>query len=259
MRETNPHVWIAALRASQDDFARLVGPMTAEQLAEPSYHIWTIGEVVKHVGASSALFDAYLDAALAGSAPPGPDAFAPLMRAWNDRAVDQLKSDALTQSERLVRRYEAFTDEELAHLRLNFFGIEMDAAALTMFRLTELSVHVWDIAVSRQPSATIAQPAVDLMVDDAVSLLVSRREPGDREFRLGIETTSPRRRFTLSAVAGKMRLQADESHPLDGNLMIPAEALIRLVYHRLDPDHTPHVSITGSVSLEDLRGLFPPV
>jgi hypothetical protein len=39
-------------------------------------------------------------------------------------------------------------------------------------------------------------------------------------------------------------------------LRLPAEALIRLVYGRLDPAHTPPVEAT-EVDLDDLRQVFP--
>jgi hypothetical protein len=42
----------------------------------------------------------------------------------------------------------------------------------------------------------------------------------------------------------------------DGQLTIPAEAFIRLLAGRLDPDHTPAVTATG-VGLDRLRRMFP--
>ena len=40
---------------------------------------------------------------------------------------------------------------------------------------------------------------------------------------------------------------------------IPGEAFLRLVYGRLDPEHSPDVDLTGAVALDDLRGVFPGV
>jgi uncharacterized protein (TIGR03083 family) len=254
--ESNPRTWIAALRDSQNDFQELVGPLTWEQLVAGSYHSWTIAEVVKHLGGQSELFTRWLEAALKGVDPPGRESFQPVWDAWDARSIDQIKADGLEYSERLVCRFEGLTDDELRNMRLNLFGIELDSAGLPRFRLTELSIHVWDIAVAFDPSAQIAQPAVDLMVD-AMDLLVERRQPGDQEFRLRIQTTNPGRRFVLSGSGGQMRLATDESDQADGELTIPADALIRLFYGRLDPDHTPEVSINGRVSLDDLRQMFP--
>jgi hypothetical protein len=41
----------------------------------------------------------------------------------------------------------------------------------------------------------------------------------------------------------------------DPDLVLPAEALIRLVYGRLDPEHTPPVG--GTADLDELRRVFP--
>lgn len=43
---------------------------------------------------------------------------------------------------------------------------------------------------------------------------------------------------------------------VDGELQLPAEALLRLFYGRLDPDHTPADSAEG-IDLDRLRKVFP--
>ena len=253
--ESNPRTWIAALRGSQDDFRALVGPLTSEQLLAPSYHSWTIAEVMKHLGGQSELFAGWLDAALEGIDPPGGQSFQPVWDAWDARSVDQVKADSIEYGERLVRRFEKLTDDQLRGMRLNLFGFDLDATGLVRFRLTELAVHVWDIAVALDPVAQVAQPAVDLMVD-AMDILVERRKPGDDDFRLRIQTTGPTRGFVLSASAGQMNLATDNGDEVNGELDIPSEALIRLFYGRLDPDHTPDLSVKGPISLQDLRQMF---
>jgi hypothetical protein len=41
-------------------------------------------------------------------------------------------------------------------------------------------------------------------------------------------------------------------------LALPAEALLRLSFGRLDESHTPDaVSVSGPLSLDDLRTMFP--
>ena len=39
------------------------------------------------------------------------------------------------------------------------------------------------------------------------------------------------------------------------DLVLPAEAFVRLVYGRLDPDHTP--AVRGTADLAELRAVFP--
>jgi hypothetical protein len=49
--------------------------------------------------------------------------------------------------------------------------------------------------------------------------------------------------------------EADSSY--DGSVDLPAEAFLRLVYGRLDPDHTPDFTESGGRGLADLRAVFP--
>ena len=50
---------------------------------------------------------------------------------------------------------------------------------------------------------------------------------------------------------------ADPDDSYDGSVDLPAEAFLRLVYGRLDPDHTPAVAESGTRGLADLRAVFP--
>ena len=52
-----------------------------------------------------------------------------------------------------------------------------------------------------------------------------------------------------------MDADGEPEEPL-AELRLPAEALIRLVYGRLDPAHTPPVETRG-VDLDELRPIFP--
>ena len=53
-------------------------------------------------------------------------------------------------------------------------------------------------------------------------------------------------------------LEAGEHDGAGGRLAITAEGLFRLLYGRLDADHTPAgTTVTGPVGLDDLRRLFP--
>jgi hypothetical protein len=43
---------------------------------------------------------------------------------------------------------------------------------------------------------------------------------------------------------------------VDGEIQLPAEALLRLFYGRLDPDHTPAYT-AEAIELDRLRAVFP--
>jgi hypothetical protein len=69
-----------------------------------------------------------------------------------------------------------------------------------------------------------------------------------------IRTSDPDRTFTLALESDSAELR-ETAHDGEVDLEIPAEALVRLVYGRLDPGHTPD-SVTGS-AVELLRGVYP--
>jgi hypothetical protein len=56
-----------------------------------------------------------------------------------------------------------------------------------------------------------------------------------------------------------LRPHASETPPATSSVRMPAEALIRLVYGRLDPDHTPSTVTTEGIDLDALRATFPGV
>ncbi len=73
----------------------------------------------------------------------------------------------------------------------------------------------------------------------------------DEVFR--IHTVEPSRDFTLTFADA---VSLDPSGPVaQPDLELPAEALVRLVYGRLDPAHSPPVR--GTADLDALRRAFP--
>jgi hypothetical protein len=71
---------------------------------------------------------------------------------------------------------------------------------------------------------------------------------------IAIRTTEPDRSFTLRLTADSAEL-VEEVLDDDADLEIPAEALVRLFYGRLDEAHTP-ASLKGNGVIGDLRTVF---
>ena len=96
-----------------------------------------------------------------------------------------------------------------------------------------------------------------LVVDNLAMIIRFGGKPIGTEHELHVRTTDPARDFTLSLGTDGVTLtpSADVSHAAD--LELPAEALVRLVYGRLDPAHTP--SVQGNGDLDALRSAFPGV
>jgi uncharacterized protein (TIGR03083 family) len=253
--ETQPTAWIAALRGSHDNLVGLVEPLGSEQLLEASYASeWSIAQVLSHLGSQAEIFTLFLDAGLRGDDPPGQDAFPPIWDAWNARSPEDQAHEALGVDTALVERFEALDPEQREGLRLRLFGMELDTAGLARMRLGEHAVHTWDIAVSLDPAATLAPVAVALLIDTLGQVVGRSGKATSPPRRLHVSTTGPERDFTLE-LGEPVSLTASEGGDPPG-LQLPAEALIRLVYGRLDPSHTPPVT-TRDVDIDELRQVFP--
>ena len=70
-----------------------------------------------------------------------------------------------------------------------------------------------------------------------------------------MSTTTPVRHCTL-ATGQNATLAATDGHEGLPEVAMPVEALVRLVYGRLDPAHTPPIE-TRRADLDELRQLFP--
>ena len=265
---TGPRTWIAALRSSYDRLGALVGPLSAPQLAGPSYcDDWTIAQVLSHLGSGAEIFGMFLDAGLSGGEPPGRESFQPIWDAWNARSPQQQAAAWRRSDAALVERFESLGDEALAGLRLAVFGMDLDAVGLMRMRLSEHTVHTWDVAVVLDPAARLAADGVDLLAGTLGQFAGRFGKPRGEHFRVAVHTTDPRLDLLLT-VADKVELTGEGTEPAagrpalaggpaDGELRLPCEAFIRLMYGRLDPRHTPAEVAADGVSLDSVRAVFP--
>jgi uncharacterized protein (TIGR03083 family) len=265
--ETEPAPWIEALRRSHDRLRAVVEPLDVAQLQQRSYASeWSIAQVLSHLGSQAEIFGLFLDAGLSGDDPPGPEAFAPIWEAWNNRSPQEQAADALRADGEVTERFESLDAGQRDRLRLNLFGMDLDTAGLARMRLGEHAVHTWDVAVALDPAATVSADAVSLLVDALDRAAARSGKPDGKELRVRVRTSSPRRRFMLNVGesvaldsaegdAGGEHLPAADDEDLP-ELRLPAEALVRLVYGRLDPAHTPLIETRG-VDLDELRRIFP--
>jgi uncharacterized protein (TIGR03083 family) len=259
-RMTHPaSTWITALRGSHERLRDLVAPLTPDQVAGQAYPSeWSIAQVLSHLGSGAEIFVLILGAARAGEPAPGVEVMRPVWDVWNAKSPQDQAADAIPADRRLVELFEEVAAGPDAGLTLNFIGRELDLGGLASMRLNEHALHSWDVAVSVDPSAPVAAPAVELLID-TVGFMVSRAaKPAPTPTRVHVHTTAPAREFelTVGEKASLLPWPAD-GPPADAELHLPAEALLRLFAGRLDEAHTPAgVSATG-IELDDLRTVFP--
>ncbi|HEV2360804.1 MAG TPA: maleylpyruvate isomerase N-terminal domain-containing protein [Acidimicrobiales bacterium] len=252
--------YLAALKAGQRYLDGLAGPLSGAELRAQSYASeWSVAQVLSHLGSGAVIFGDYLERSLAGEDLPGMEEMKPVWDEWNAKTPEDQRTDALEASAGYVERL-ASLHRDGTEVDLELFGMNMDLAMLARMRLGEAAVHSFDIAVAFDPSATVAQDASALLVDTLGQIAGWTGKSDGSGRTVALTTTDPDRHLRLdlgdSVVLDVGGASADAGA---ANLALPAESLIRLVYGRLDADHTPASVAATGFDLDELRAVFPGV
>jgi hypothetical protein len=95
---------------------------------------------------------------------------------------------------------------------------------------------------------------------DSMDPLVERFGKSEQPVATRLELTDPDRALVLeTSPDGGTLGPAGDDRPAGGSLRLPAESFIRLLYGRLDPDHTPSSVSADGADLDTLRRAFPGV
>jgi uncharacterized protein (TIGR03083 family) len=248
---------IAVLRNSHERLVSLVQPLSPEHLRAQSYDTeWSIAQVLSHIGSGAEIATLSLAAALGERGDLDRDAFPAIWDTWNNRTPEAQAADSLTWDEEHISRLERLTDDELDALSLDFIGVQLDAAGAVRLRLGEHVIHVWDVAVSIDPGATLSAESVPLVLDHIQLLLRFIAKPEGDSFRVRLQTTEPEGDYLLDVGESVTLSGWAPGLEADGVIRLPAEAMLRLFYGRLDPEHTPAYSAEG-IDLDRVRKVFP--
>jgi uncharacterized protein (TIGR03083 family) len=245
-----------ALRTSVERLRTIVEPLDESRLTASAYPTeWTVADVLSHVGSGGVIAKARLDAALDGR--DLADDFAqPIWDEWNAKSPEAKAADALVADRALLDRLDSLTDDERTRFHLSLGPIELDLAGFVGLRVNEHALHTWDIEVAFDPKAVIPPEQAGAVVDTLGLIVRFAGKPTGVARDVRVTTVEPAREFTLSIGESSVSLEPGAAgHAPD--LELAAEAFVRLVYGRLDPDHTPRVN--GSADLDELRGVFPGV
>lgn len=245
---------LAALHASVDRLAGVVGPLDPARLTESAYPAeWTIADTLSHIGSGAVIFLRLIDDSLAGVETPG-DAFPMVWDEWNAKTPAEQGADALVADRALLDRLEGLDAEERGRFRSTLGPMDVDFDALVALRLNEHALHTWDVEVAVDPSASVGPEATACVIDGLERFAGFTARPTGSERTVHVVTSDPRRGVTI--VLGADAVSFGYGDPVDvPDLVLPAEACIRLVYGRLDPDHAGGAP-EGPV-LDELRRAFP--
>lgn len=252
---------IVALRSSHTELAAALAHLSTEQLSGHSgASDWSVAQVLSHLGSGAEISLATLRATLSATPTPGQEFNQEVWDRWNALSPRDAATASLAADEELVSALEALTAEERQTLRfdLGFLPEPVPLATYTGMRLNEVAQHGWDVRVGLDPGATIAE-------DTAV--LLAEHFAGGLSFLLGfaaktaelaepavIDISGSGFGLAITDTASISRSAPEPTATFTGSL----EAAIRLLAGRLTTQHTPdHVEVTGNVTLDDLRRVFP--
>jgi uncharacterized protein (TIGR03083 family) len=252
---------LEVLSASIDRLATLVHSLTPQQLRQQAYPSeWTVADVLSHLGSGAEITRGRLD---------GDVDMQSVWDAWNAKDPDAQAADALEADAALRLRLAALTPEEREQLRFAMGPMELDLPTFLGMRISEHALHTWDVAVTFDDTATVPPDAAGLIVDNLAMMAPFAGKPTGADRRFAVHTVGPTRQFEIvlrpdgvTLTPGVPGVPGDPGHPGHPkgapDLELSADGLIRLVYGRLDPDHTP--TVRGSeADLDELRRAFPGV
>ncbi len=264
--ESDPRTWIAALENSQRRLDGLVRSLSPDQVRGPSYCAdWTVAALLSHLGSGAEISALMLESALGRTGPVGREQFGPVWDRWNAMSPDQQAAGVLTADAAHLAALRGLTEQDLARVEFEFLGMTLDAAGLVRLRLGEHALHVWDLAVTLDAGAQVAPDAVRLLLDMLPGFAAPRfGRPQETPLRARITVTGPDRTYLLAAADAVTLTEVTAAEAdtragaaADTEIAMPAEALLRLVYGRLDAAHTPDEVQAKPADLDLLRATFP--
>ncbi|GAA5149630.1 maleylpyruvate isomerase family mycothiol-dependent enzyme [Nocardioides marinquilinus] len=250
---------ILSLRDQHDRLVEVVTALDEEVLIGPSAASeWRVCDVVSHLGSGAEISLRPIAAAAGGTTPPQADNQAVWDR-WNAMTPAEQVAGFVEHDERLVTTLEALGDAErdTVTVDLGFLPAPVPLVVATGLRFNEVTLHAWDVVAGQSPQATIdpepAALALDLYAGPLQSVLGWAGQPDQLADTAVIA-------FAGRGLSIGESVVLDDEAPLAPTATLTAsdEAAARLLAGRLGPEHTPDdVQVTGNVTLDDLRRVFP--
>lgn len=214
---------------------------------------WTVAETFSHLGSGAVIGQRRFEDALAHRE-SDPAFNTAVWDEWNAKDPTAQVVDCLASDLDYLSSLDAATEDQRGEFHFTMGPFAFDFDGLVGLRLSEHVLHTWDVEVAIEPSATLSSDAANAILD-RIQFIVARTGKATGENReVTIRTTDAKREFTLVLDVDSVDL-VESPHEGAVDLTIPAEALVRLIYGRLDQEHTP-VSVRGDV-VNDLRRVFP--
>lgn len=249
--------WLAAVHDSSRTLRELVAGLTEPQLNAPSYAgDWSVAQVLSHLGSAAEIGTVLLQRGMAGDdSAPTPQDTGPVWERWNALAATEQRAQWI-QADTTHRDTLRTVVEK--PVRVPYFAGLLTVKDYAGYRLSEQSLHGWDVAVALESTAAIAPAEVSLLWQ-RLDLVATRFRAPDALARLSprqiaVHTSSPNRTYCLT-LGTELHLLPCEAADPSAVLRGSAEAVLRLVYGR--HRDTDDVTVDGALTLADMQALFP--
>jgi len=250
---------VKALRSSVTRLHDMVVKMDDAALRAPSYDKeWTNADVLSHIGSGAVIMGRRLEDAAAGRDTPD-DFNQGVWDEWNAKSPRDRADTTLVSDARFLEIAEGMSEDERGRVKVSMGPMALDFGSFIGLRLNEHALHTWDIEVMGDASLGLSEVAAAQMIDRLEMIARWTAKPTGSERVVSVRTSGPERLFTISLSADRVDFApgaVDGAAEGSVDLELGAEALIRLVYGRLDAGHTP--AFKGSEELlDELRKVYP--
>lgn len=247
---------VLALRANHNTVAALVPTLSEQDLRKPSGATeWSIAQALSHMGSGAEIARRPI-AEAAGERVEAEDNQTIWAR-WNASSPAEQAAESVKHNAAYVETIEALSTEQRESLMidLGFLPEPVPLLVALGMRLNEVANHGWEVRVGVDSSANVEPESAELLVElfggPLAFLLGFTGKPGeiDQDVRLAI----PSGALEITDAVTVTGPVDDPTATFEG----PAEAVVRLLSGRLRPEHAADVTVTGNVTLDELRKVFP--
>jgi uncharacterized protein (TIGR03083 family) len=240
---------IAALRAEHDVLVTLIPELDLS--AQSGAADWTLAQVISHLGSGAEIGRASIARAAGEDVPPA-DAQAIWAR-WDAATPIDQAAGYVEHGSRWLETAESVP--ATASVDMGFLPEPIPLAAALGMRLNEVANHVWDVRVALDPSAEVSASSAAVLVEQFAGPLAfllgfsGKADQVAEPVRLAV----PGGGVVIEDAVSMTPSLTDATATLTG----APGAAVRLLSGRLRAPYDSDVAVTGNVTLDDLRRVFP--
>jgi uncharacterized protein (TIGR03083 family) len=242
-----------ALRASVERLRDVAAQIDVSHYTAGAYPSeWSIADTFSHIGSGAVIMARRFEEAVNGLTPE-PTFNPSVWDQWNAKAPEDQVADALVADALLLDTLEDSSEEDRAKVQISMGPMSLDFDGYVGMRLAEHVLHTWDVETTIDRAATLDDHAAGLLLGVVGRIAGFSGKAGGEVKTITVRTSDPQRDFSV-VLAGETVSLEESIFDGDVDLEIPAEAFVRVIYGRLDPERIDFD--LQSPSLDTLRGVF---